>query len=191
MKYRLIDAEKDHHSVSQLARVLGVSRRGYYAWASRGPSVRAQQDAALTETIATIRTQARGTYGAPCIHAELREDYGIRIGRKRVARLMRRARLQYTSFAFGRRCRDGGIRPLTGSVGDCYDNAITESFFATLECELLDRCRFTTRAQAKAACFDFIERFYNTRRRHSANGMLSPTEYERRNRLQPSYSAAA
>jgi len=84
-----------------------------------------------------------------------------------------------------------GIRPSTGSVGDCFDNAITESFFATLECELLDRHHFATRAQAKAACFDFIEGFYNTRRRHSANGMLSPTEYERRSQPQPSYSVAA
>lgn len=284
MKYRLIDAEKDHHSVSQLARVLGVSRQGYYAWVRRGPSVRAKQDAALTETITTIHRQSRFTYGAPRVHAELREDYGIRVGRKRVARLMRQSRLegvhrrrkrgltrrdpaavpphdlverdftasapnrtwtadityvptgegwlylavvldvfsrrivgwamaehlrtelvidalemaiwnrrpgpglvhhsdqgcQYTSFRFGQRCKQAGIRPSTGSVGDCFDNAITESFFATLECELLDRCHFTTRAQAKAACFDFIEGFYNTRRRHSANGMLSPAAYEQR-----------
>jgi putative transposase len=94
MKYRLIYAEKDHHDVSQLARVLGVSRRGYYAWAKRGPSTRSRQDAALTETIITIHTQSRGTYGAPRIHAELREDYGIRIGRKRVARLMHKSRLE-------------------------------------------------------------------------------------------------
>ena len=87
MKYRLIDAEKDHHGVSQLARVLGVSRQGYYAWARCGPSARATADAALTETIATIHRRSRFTYCAPRVHAELREDYGIRVGRKRVARL--------------------------------------------------------------------------------------------------------
>lgn len=65
-----------------------------------------------------------------------------------------------------------------GSVGDAYDNAMCESFFATLECELLDRTRFRTRTEADAALFDFIEGFYNSRRRHSALDYLSPTEYE-------------
>ncbi|WP_345475868.1 IS3 family transposase, partial [Actinoallomurus oryzae] len=284
VKYRLIDAEKTHHGVSLLARVLGVSRQGYYAWKSRGPSRRARQDQALIETITKIHSRSRQTYGAPRVHAELRDDFGVRVGRKRVARLMRTARLegvhrrrrhgltrrdpavvpphdlvnrdftapapnrvwtadityvptgegwlylavvldvfsrrivgwamaghmrtelvidalemavwnrrpapglihhsdqgvQYTSLSFSRRCTSAGIRTSTGSVADCYDNAVTESFFATLETELLDRHHFTTRAQAKAACFDFIEGFYNPRRRHSTLGMLSPAEYERR-----------
>jgi putative transposase len=86
---------------------------------------------------------------------------------------------QYTSLAFGRRCREAAITPSMGSVGDCFDNAMAESFFATLECELLDRHRFATRTQARVAVFDYLEGFYNPRRRHSALGQLSPTDYER------------
>lgn len=87
---------------------------------------------------------------------------------------------QYTSIAFGRRCKEAGIRPSMGSVGDCYDNAMCESFFATLECELLDRRTFKTRHQAGLEVFDFIEGWYNPRRRHSALGYLAPNIYERR-----------
>ncbi|MET8146705.1 IS3 family transposase [Sphaerisporangium sp. NPDC005288] len=295
MKYRLIDAEKARHGVSLLARVLGVSRQGYYAWKNRGPSARARQDEALTETITKIHAGSRGTYGSPRVHAELAEEFGVRIGRKRVARLMRAARLegvhrrrrrgltrrdpaaspaedlvkrdftapgpnrtwtadityvptgegwlylavvldvfsrrivgwamadhmrtelvidalemaiwnrrpapglihhsdqgsQYTSLSFSQRCRSAGIRTSTGTVADCFDNAVTESFFATLETELLDRHHFATRAQAKAVCFDFIEGFYNPRRRHSTLGMLSPAEYERRHDAEHNRYAAA
>jgi len=87
---------------------------------------------------------------------------------------------QYTSIEFGQRCRDAGVRPSMGSVGDAYDNAMCESFFATLECELLARSRFRTPAEARSAVFSFIEGFYNPRRRHSSIGYLSPIEYERR-----------
>jgi len=86
---------------------------------------------------------------------------------------------QYTSLAFGRRCREAGVRPSMGSVGDAYDNALCESFFATLECELLDRQRFPTQAEARLAVFDFIEGWYNPRRRHSALDYLSPMMFER------------
>ena len=86
---------------------------------------------------------------------------------------------QYTSIAFGLRCREAGVRPSMGSVGDAYDNALCESFFATLECELLDRQRFATPAEARLAVFDFIEGWYNPRRRHSALDYLSPIAYER------------
>ena len=86
---------------------------------------------------------------------------------------------QYTSLAFGKRCREMGVRPSTGSVGDCYDNAMAESFFATLECELIDRRSFRTRAQAKREVFDFVEGWYNPGRRHSALGYLSPNDFER------------
>ena len=68
---------------------------------------------------------------------------------------------QYTSIEFGKRCREAGVRPSMGSVGDAYDNAMAESFFATLECELLDRYRFKTQAEARMAVFEFIEGFYN------------------------------
>jgi putative transposase len=86
---------------------------------------------------------------------------------------------QYTSIEFGKRCREQGVSPSMGSVGDCYDNAMCESFFATLECELLDRTRFEDRTEAELAVFDFIEGFYNTRRRHSAIGNLAPAVFER------------
>jgi putative transposase len=87
---------------------------------------------------------------------------------------------QYTSIGFGNRCREAGVRPSMGSVGDAYDNAMCESFFATLECELLERKRFSTHAEARIAIFEFIEGFYNPRRRHSGIGYLAPIEYERR-----------
>ena len=87
---------------------------------------------------------------------------------------------QYTAVAFGARCKEAGIRPSMGSVGDCYDNALCESFFATLECELLERCRFETPTEAKLAVFEFIEGWYNLHRRHSALNYDSPHDYERR-----------
>jgi putative transposase len=87
---------------------------------------------------------------------------------------------QYTSIEFGHRCRAAGVRPSMGSVGDAYDNAMCESFFATLECELLARSRFKTQAEARSAVFRFIEGFYNPRRRHSSIGYLSPIDCERR-----------
>jgi putative transposase len=89
----------------------------------------------------------------------------------------------YTSLVFNARCAEAGVQPSMGTVGDAYDNAMAESVFATIECELLDRTRFRTRAEADAALFDFIEGFYNTRRRHSALDYLSPAEYERRSGL--------
>jgi putative transposase len=87
---------------------------------------------------------------------------------------------QYTSIAFGLRCREAGVRPSMGSVGDAYDNALCESFFATLECELLDRTSFRTRAEARMAVFDYIEGWYNPHRRHSALGYESPVNFEQR-----------
>ena len=87
---------------------------------------------------------------------------------------------QYTSIAFGKRCELLGVRPSMGSVGDAYDNAMAESFFATLECELLDRTRFETQREAKLAVFEWIEGWYNPQRRHSSIGYLSPMEFERR-----------
>ncbi len=71
-----------------------------------------------------------------------------------------------------------------GSVGDCFDNALCESFFATLECELIDRTHWETHARAKIDVFDFIEVFYNRRRRHSGLGQISPEKFEQRWLLQ-------
>jgi putative transposase len=262
-----------------MCRVLDVSPSGYYAWAKRPVSGRTERDAALTEQIRAAHAASKGTYGAPRLQVDL-ADAGIRVGRKRVARLMRNAGLagvtrrrstvttvrdgarrapdlvnreftadrpdmlwvadityiptwagflylavvldafsrrivgwsmastlhrqvvldaldmalwqrqpsgvihhsdqgsQYTSIEFGKRCREAGVRPSMGSVGDAYDNAMAESFFATLECELLDRRRFKTQAEARIATFEFIEGFYNPRRRHSSLGYQSPVEFE-------------
>jgi putative transposase len=89
---------------------------------------------------------------------------------------------QYTSVAFGLRCREVGIRPSMGSVGDAYDNALCESFFASLECELLDRQRFATQVEARLAVFQYIEGWYNPHRRHSALDYESPISYEKKYR---------
>jgi putative transposase len=87
---------------------------------------------------------------------------------------------QYTSIAFGKRCAEAGVRPSMGSVGDCYDNAMCESFNATLECELLVNHRFRSQREAALAVFDFIEGWYNPHRRHTSIGNISPMEFERR-----------
>ena len=87
---------------------------------------------------------------------------------------------QYTSYAFGKRCREMNVMLSMGSVGDAYDNAMAESLFATLEREVLDRRRFKTQAEAKLAVFEWIEGWYNPRRRHSSLGRISPINYERR-----------
>jgi putative transposase len=265
-----------------MCRVLKISRSGYYAWCDRPLSTRARRDLWLTEKIEEIHRRSRGVYGSPMIHAELADDYGVRVGRKRVARLMREAGLrgaslrrfvitttsdpkakrppdlverrffaegpnrlwvaditfiptwsgflylamvldvysrrvvgwamethlrtelilaalemalvqrrpkgvihhsdpgcQYTSYAFGKRCQEAGVMPSIGSVGDAYDNAMAESFFATLERELLSRRRFPSAAEAKMAVFEWLEGWYNPHRRHSSIGYRSPVNYER------------
>ena len=269
-------------AVAMLCRVLEVSRSGYYAWDRRAPSRRRCEDAALAQRIEAVHRDSHGTYGAPRIHAELAAQ-GLRVGRKRVARLMRQKGIrgvsrrkwitttvrdraapvapdlvkrdfvalgpnrlwvadityvptwagflyvavvldawsrrvvrwafavhlrvelvlaalemavrqrqprevihhsdhgsQYTALAFGNRCRQAGVRPSMGTVGDAFDNAMCESFFATLECELLDRTRFTDPVVAERAVFEFIEGWYNPHRRHSALNYLSPMEYEKK-----------
>jgi putative transposase len=265
-----------------MCRVLGVSTSGYYAWRNRRPSQRARENAALLEQIMIIHAWSRRTYGAPRIHAKLKED-GVDVGHNRVARLMRQAGIvgvtrrkrrgttqrnpeaqpagdlvdreftrtapdqlwvadityvptqagflylavvvdafsrrvigwamamhlrtelvldalemairqrrpkgvihhsdhgtQYTSVEFGRRCREAGVRPSMGSVGDCFDNALCESFFATLECELIDLHVFSNRAEARRTVFDFIEGWYNLHRLHSSLGYDTPARYEKR-----------
>lgn len=276
-------AHQATYPVRVMSRLLGVSASGFYAWLKRPPSRRALQDIALTAKIHAIHRRSGGAYGAPSIHAELADDHGIRIGRKRVARLMRAAGLkglapakyvattvsdaesdraldkvdrrfsaegpdrlwvadityvptwagflylavvldvwsrrivgwamahhlrtslvldalemtlaqrrpesvihhsdrgcQYTRYAFGKRCREAGVVPSMGSTGDAYDNAMAESFFATLEREVIDRRRFKSRAEARMAIFTWLEGWYNPHRRHSALGYLSPINYERK-----------
>jgi putative transposase len=270
------------HSVGKMCPVLGISRSGFYAWTDRPMCDRKRFELFLTGRIAAIHRRSRGTYGSPNIHAELADDHGIRVSRKRVARLMRAAGLkgaslrryvvttqadpkaerpvdlverefyatapdrlwvadityiptwsgflylamvldvfsrkvvgwamdthlrtelilqalemavtqrqpsgvihhsdrgcQYTSYAFGKRCREAGVMPSMGSVGDAYDNAMAESFFASLERELLNRRRFRSQAEAKMAVFEWIEGWYNPHRRHSSLGYRSPVNYER------------
>ena len=266
--------------VTVMCEVLRVSRSGFYAWRDRPPSVRDRQDAELAEAIQSSHAASDGVYGVLRIHEDLKDE-GFRVGKKRVARLMRQHGIvgvsrrrgprtttrkpgdpkgpdlvqrefaadrpnalwvadityvptgsgflylavvldvfsrrivgwamaghlrtdlvltaldmavaqrkpecvvhhsdhgcQYTSLAFGARCREAGVRPSLGSVGDCYDNAMCESFFATLECELIDRYRWATKAEARMAVFRFIESWYNARRRHSSLGYRSPVMYE-------------
>jgi putative transposase len=87
---------------------------------------------------------------------------------------------QYVSLAFGQAARDAGIAVSMGSRGDCFDNAVAESFFSTLKKELIRReGPFATRADLRLALFDYIEAFYNRTRRHSTLGYLSPEEFER------------
>ena len=91
---------------------------------------------------------------------------------------------QYTSYAFGKRCQEMGVMPSMGSVGDAYDNAMAESFFATLGREVLQRRSFRTQAEARMAVFEWIEGWYNPHRRHSSLGYLSPINFERRHLTQ-------
>jgi putative transposase len=285
--FAIIDAEKATHpdvSIAAACRWLGVSTSGFYDWrnAQQRPCARHRSDLALRETIREIHRQSRGTYGSPRVHAELRLGLGLRVGRKRVERLMRAEQLQgvtrrrrrgttrrdphavpsddlvvrqfspdrsnalwvaditehptaegkvycavvidawnrqvvghsiadhlraelvvdalemacwrnqpiegqtvhhsdhgtqYTSWAFGQRLRQAGLLGSMGTVGDALDNAVAESFFATLQTELLDRHAWITRKQLAQAIFEWIEVFYNQQRRHSTLGMLSPLSY--------------
>ena len=87
---------------------------------------------------------------------------------------------QYTSVAFGKRCQEANVKPSMGTIGDAFDNAMCESFFATLECELLDRRCFHSQSEARIAVFQWIEGWYNSRRRHSSLDYQSPINYERK-----------
>jgi putative transposase len=278
-----VKANQAHHRVATMCRVLAVSKSGFYAWNDRPLSKRAREDIALTAKVHEIHHWSRGAYGAPNIHAELADTHGIKVGCKRVARVLRAAGVkgvmpkrfvtttvrddataaavdlvdrqfkadgpdqlwvadityiptwsgflylaivldvwsrkivgwamathlrtelvlealntalmqrrplqvvhhsdhgcQYTSYAFGKRCREMNVMPSMGSVGDAFDNAMAESFFATLERELLDRRRFQTQAEARLAVFEWIEGWYNPHRRHSSLGRISPINFERR-----------
>jgi len=281
-----MDAQKADFPIRLMARTLGVSTSGFYEWRTRqtGPAARTLGDAGLTATITEIWRQSRGTYGSPRVWAELRLGAGIRVGRKRVERLMRGAGIegayrrrrngctrrnpdaapaddlvnrrfaaegpdrlwvaditehptaggkvflaavidawsrrvvgwsiadhlrtelvtdaldmaiwrrrpqpgvvhhsdhgtQYTSWAFGQRLRAAGLLGSMGSVGDALDNAMAESFFGTLQLELLDRRHWENRRQLATAIFEWIEAWYNPQRRHSALDYHSPIEYEQR-----------
>lgn len=283
--YPFIEAENagDRGNVKRACELLQVSRAAYYAHRSAGPSQRVRDDAALTEKIIQVHDESRGTYGAPRVHAEIR-DRGHRHSRKRVARLMRQAGragrapkrwrtttvpdpaatlpvdligrdfscaatelntrwcgdityiptwegwlylatvidlasrrivgwatadhlrtdlveqalrnavtgrrpergvifhsdrgCQYTSGQYARAAAEVGVRLSVGRKGQCWDNAVAESFFATIKTEMLDRQPWPTKAKAHKAIFEYVEGWYNTRRRHSSLGYLSPAAYE-------------
>lgn len=281
MRYKFIDAEKAVYPILVLARVLKVSRSGYYAWLSRKTSPRAVENARLLELIREIHASSRRCYGSPRITRELRSRK-IRVSKNRVARLMRihgirslhrrRFRLttrssrrrpvapnllqrnftaeqpnqvwagdityiwtvqgwlylavlldlysrrvvgwsmseritddltisalemalqerrpdpglihhtdrgsQYASGAYLERLGAHGLRASMSRRGDCWDNAVSESFFASLEKELLRDRTFISRNQARHAIFDYIEVFYNRARRHSTINYLSPADFE-------------
>jgi putative transposase len=282
MSFRLVqELAADGLHVAVACRVLRVSTSGYYEWHGRVPSARAVADAALTAQIAEIHAMSRGSYGAPRVYDELRLGRAVRCGRKRVARLMKLARLQgvyrrrgrrlhpgppvhddlvrrrfvadapnrlwltditehptregkvycaavldvysrrivgwsiadhlrtelvvdalemarwrrlpqpgqtivhsdrgsqYTAWAFGHRLRAAGLLGSMGRVASALDNAMMESFFGTLQRELLDRQRWVTRAELARAIFEWIEGWYNPRRRHTGIGSRSPVDYER------------
>jgi putative transposase len=280
--FRFIAAEKTSYPISLMCRTLGVSRSGFHAWESRPLSGRAQVDEALSGRIREMHERSRDSYGARRIHLDLRDE-GVRVGRKRVERLMRTAGIsgyvkrrkfrttfsirgvrvaddlverdfnppapdrlwasdikyvstwegtlylasvidcysrkvvgwsmradmqaelvidavemaierrrpsgklihhsdqggQYVDLVFGQTLRKAGISQSMGSKGDCYDNAVCESFHATLEKELLRSRSFKTRQEARTAIFDWIEAWYNPTRRHSRLGNISPDQYER------------
>ncbi|MCO5316470.1 MAG: IS3 family transposase [Solirubrobacterales bacterium] len=287
MKYRLIKAEKAITPLKVSCEVLGVSRSGYYAWEGRGPSERQRSDEKLLEQIREIYAANELVYGSPRIHAELRMEYGVRVGRKRVERLMRvngisgliekkrgnttvrvpgvkvasdkvlrdftakkpnqlwvaditylrtwegwvylaavqdaysrrivgwsmaehmRTDLvvdalkmavkrrrpdpgvihhsdrgsQYVSLAFGKVAKKNGIAQSMGQVGSAYDNSLAESFFATLKKEKVYRRSWPDKQELKTHVFEYIESFYNRRRRHSYLGYLAPAEFEGEARL--------
>ena len=282
--FRLIDEESPQRGVSRWCKALGVSRSGLDAWKRSPVSDRDLDDTALLAVIDRIYAESRGTYGSPRVHAELRLGHQIRVGRKRVERLMRKGGLQavstrkrggstrraagvapavdlvlrdfhptrpdqlwvadftqiptfagvayisviadaysrlclgwrvqadkttslvldalemaiwrrgqfraahaihhsdqgsqYTSFAFTHRLHEAGITPSMGTVGDALDNAMCESLIGTMKIELLNRQAWKTVEDVAIAVFEWLETWYNRRRRHSALGYLSPLEYE-------------
>jgi transposase InsO family protein len=159
MKYASIQKQAQEFPLERLCQTLGVSESGYYAWLKREPSERAKTNLGLVAHIRRVWGVAKGLYGVPCIHAELLVQ-GLRIGRKRVARLMQQ-----------------GIIPSMSGVGQCWDNAPMESFWATLKRECADRV-FDSFDQTCTEIFHYIVAFYNRLRRHSALGYLSPLEFE-------------
>jgi transposase InsO family protein len=199
VRFAFIHAHARVWHVTTMCRVLQVSRAGYYAWRARPLCERVKDDRVLTEKIREIQQRVKRRYGSPRVHRELRA-LGFRCGKHRVARLMRAAGLPAErAVAF---CppttQSGHGQPVAPNVvdrqfalasnpapgvtwaGDCWDNAVVESFFATLTKELLGDRVFETRAAASAAVFEFIEIWYNRQRRHSTLGYLTPVEFEER-----------
>src|SRR3954453_13468712 len=280
MRYRFVAAERATFPVRTLCRIVGVAVSGFYAWLRRGPGRRRRDDRRVGERIAAIFEASRPPCASPCVHAELGGE-GVRVGRERVARLMREGGLavarrrrrvprttdsrhdlpvapnrlhrevaadrpdtvwladisyiptgegwlylaaikdmatreivgwgmadhlreelardallmairrrqpppglihhsdrgvQYASGPYRKVLGRHGIRQSMSRKGDCYDNAPMESFFGTLKTELVHRTSFPTREAARRAIFEYVEAFYNRRRRHSGLGFLTPAQ---------------
>jgi transposase InsO family protein len=280
-EFSFIDAEKAQYPLGVLCKTLGISRPGYYAYASRKPSAHACRDAELGEKIVDIHARSKKRYGSPRVHDELREG-GERVSRKRVARLMREQDLrgkrpapfvvttqsehddpiadnvlardfscvrpdekwvgdityvrtregwlylavlidlfsrrvvgwsmseslatelplraltmalntrqpapglvhhtdrgcQYTSAEYRAVLESHGVIASMSRRGNCWDNAPAESFFASLKVELVNDADFLTREQARREIFEYIEVFYNRKRRHSSLGYATPSGFE-------------
>jgi putative transposase len=286
VKFAFVAEKEVAFPVASMCSALGVSRSGYYAWKERPAAPRLRADARLAVEVVGAHKRSRATYGSPRVHAELKAR-GVRVGRKRVERLMREQGLQaqrkrrfrrttyskhpnpvapnllarefaqdapnrvwvtdvtyvwtdegwlylavmldlfarkvvgwststvndtalaltaleaafksrrpprgllhhsdrgspYASDAYRASLRRKGIVASMSRTGDCWDNSVAESFFATIKAELIDDERFATRAAAVAAIADYIERFYNPQRRHSHLGYFSPIEFELRSQV--------
>jgi len=285
VRYACIARHRGEYPVRLMCRVLVVSPAGFYAWLTRAPSARAIADERLMLNIRVAHERSDRTYGAPRIQRDLRDD-GLAVSTKRVARLMRQARLagepghrraprttdsahadpvapnvlarqfdvngvrrldrvwvsdltyvptregwlylavvldlasrrvvgwgmgpslevglalgalrmaiaarrppagllhhsdrgsQYTCAEYTAVLAAHGMLASMSRKGDCWDNAVAESFFATLERELIARRDWRTRAEARQAIFQYIEIRYNRVRRHSTLGYVSPAQYE-------------
>jgi transposase InsO family protein len=287
VKFAFIAAREVAFPVSAMCRMLGVTKSGFYAWKTRPKPERERRDAQLAARVAAVHQRSRRTYGSPRVHRELKAR-GVRVGKKRVERLMRESGIQGRSKRRFKRTTDsrhggpiapnvldrrfdvsepntvwvtdvtaiatdegwlylapmldlcsrrvlawaasehndtalalevlreavrrrrpprgflhhsdrgspyasddyraelrayGACQSMSGK-GDCWDNAVAESFFATLRAELVDHVRFITRAEALRAIGDYIDNFYNVERRHSHLDYLSPLEFELRSQVQ-------
>ena len=282
MRYAFIREHRSQWAVSLMAEILQVSVSGFYDWLKRPQSKRTREDETLTEEVVKFHCGSRCTYGSPRIYRDLKSA-GYRVGRKRVARLMKAAGLsgktkrkcktttdsnhqrpkaenlikqnfsvaapdtlwasdityiataegwlylavtldlfsrkvigwafserltddltrsalkmatrqrsdlagllhhsdqgsQYASHAFRSELSRSGIIQSMSGRGNAYDNAVVESFFATLKTEEVENASYQTRQQAKTSIFSYIEGFYNAKRRHSSLGYLSPNDFER------------
>jgi len=272
MRFAFIDAEKAHHSVRTMCRVLQVSPSGYYASLRRAPSPRKRQDAELKVHIVAIHEQSDGTYGSPRVHKQMRHER-FEVGRDRVARLMRELQrcgtpkrrfvrttdsdhdapvapnllqrdfkaerpnqrwatdityvwtsqswmylavvmdlfsrrvvgwamrphlqaelaldrgVQYAAHAYQNVLHQHGIVCSMSRKGDCWDNAVVESFFSRIKTELLHRQGWPTGRAAKDAVARYIEGWYNPHRLHSSLGYLSPNQFEQRHFLNQAQAA--
>ena len=130
-----------------------------------GWSIDSSQTAVLATNALSMAIQNRTPTSDTIIHS----DHGV----------------QFTSWAFTRRALESGLIPSMGSIGDCYDNGLMESFWGRMQTELLDRQRWRTRLELANAMFDYLEIFHNRQRRHSSIGMLTPNEYERLHHAKP------